>query len=200
MALALHHQSTAGSPEDWPTTKKICELLVRMNRVEDALAECGSFAEICAAQGQFRKAVGAWKYATSLKPSALDPYLRIGDLYARQGYKPEAKGLYALVVDECIKLGKLAEAADALRKIVAIDPDDSKAAVRLAEFYSTEGNPESAVDLYTHVARRLDQKGHRKDACQLLKHAMRCLPKSERLRMEMDRLDGSGATGGPTMS
>ena len=130
-------------------------------------------------------AVWFWKLINKLHGSALEPYLNLADLYAKQGLMVQAKGQYQIVVDEYIKRSRIREAGDALKKMADIDPTDLKIRSMLAELYIRDGNSAKAVGEHVAIAEVLSKKGHMAEALQVLEKGLKIDPKSAKLRIAL---------------
>jgi tetratricopeptide (TPR) repeat protein len=187
-AILLYRQLVDDNPRDWNTIKKIGDLYVRLNKNKEASSEYAKVAEFYSRDGFLLKAIAVWKQINKLDPSALDPYVSLADLYAKQGLMVEAKGQYQIVVDEYIKRGRVREAGDALKKMADIDPSDLKVRSKLADLYTRDGNSQKAVEEHIAIADELHRKGHLAEALQVLEKGLRIDSKSVRLRTELARI------------
>jgi tetratricopeptide (TPR) repeat protein len=172
----------------WMMVKRVGDLLARLNRFESAAQEHARVAEMCAAEGCLRHAVGALKRAQKLNPTAPESYRRLAELYAQLGRWGEAKGQWEVVVGICKSRSDLGGTLDALGKIVEIDPDDLKAQSMRAEFYLQDGQLDKSIEIHIAIATTLRDKGHLIDAGQVLERALRHDSTSGRLRAELARV------------
>jgi pilus assembly protein FimV len=187
-AITLYRQLVDDNPRDWNTVKKIGDLYTRLNKVKEAASEYAKVANYLAQDGFLLKAIALWKQINKLDASALEPYLNLADLYAKQGLMVEAKGQYQIVLDEYIKRGRVREAGDALKKMAEIDPADLKVRSKLADLYTRDGNATKAVEEHIAIADELNKKGHLAEALQVLEKGLKIDPKSSRLRVELARI------------
>jgi pilus assembly protein FimV len=187
-AITFYRQLVDDNPRDWNTVKKIGDLYARLNKVKEAATEYAKVANYLAQDGFLLKAIALWKQINKLDASALEPYLNLADLYAKQGLMVEAKGQYQIVLDEYIKRGRVREAGDALKKMAEIDPADLKVRSKLADLYTRDGNAAKAVEEHIAIADELNKKGHLAEALQVLEKGLKIDPKSSRLRVELARI------------
>ncbi|HKC10457.1 MAG TPA: tetratricopeptide repeat protein, partial [Vicinamibacteria bacterium] len=187
-AITFYRQIVEDNPRDWNTVKKIGDLYARLNKVKEAATEYAKVANYLAQDGFLLKAIALWKQINKLDASALEPYLNLADLYAKQGLMVEAKGQYQIVLDEFIKRGRVREAGDALKKMAEIDPADLKVRSKLADLYTRDGNAPKAVEEHIAIADELNKKGHLAEALQVLEKGLKIDPKSSRLRVELARI------------
>ena len=187
-AIALYRQIVDDNPRDWNTINKIGDLYAKLNKPRGRRASTRRSRTSTPRTASYLKAIAIWKKINKLDPTALEPYLNLADLYAKQGLMMEAKSQYQIVVDEYIKRGKIREAGDVLKKMAEIDPADLKIRSKLADLYTREGNAAKAVDEHVAIAEELNKKGHLAEALQVLEKGLKIDPKSVRLRAELARV------------
>lgn len=187
-AIALYRQVIEDNPRDWNTINKVGDLYAKLNKAREASVEYAKVADFYTRDGFLLKAIAIWKKINKLDASALEPYLQLADLYAKQGLMMEAKSQYQIVVDEHIKRGKNREAGDVLKKMAEIDPGDLKIRSKLADLYTREGSAGKAVEEHIAIAEELNKKGHLAEALQVLEKGLKIDPKSVRLRVELGRV------------
>jgi tetratricopeptide (TPR) repeat protein len=186
-AIALYRQVIEDNPRDWNTINKVGDLYAKLNKAREASVEYAKVADFYTRDGFLLKAIAIWKKINKLDASAMEPYLQLADLYAKQGLMMEAKGQYQIVVDEHIKRGKNREAGDVLKKMAEIDPGDLKIRSKLADLYTREGSAGKAVEEHIAIAEELNKKGHLAEALQVLEKGLKIDPKNVRLRVELGR-------------
>jgi pilus assembly protein FimV len=184
-AIVCYQQLVEDNPRDWNTWKKIGDLNQRLNKTREAIDAYARVADFLAGDGFHVKAIAMWKMINKLDPAAFDPYLKLADLYAKQGLMMEAKGQYQYVVDEHLRRGKVRDAGDVLKKMAEIDPSDLKVRSKLADLYLREGNTPKAVDEHIAIAAELNKKGHLAEALQVLEKGLKIDPKNRRIRVDV---------------
>ena len=187
-AIALHQQLLKLNSRDWNTINKVGDLYARMGKNREASVQYAKVAEFYADDGFLLKAIAIWKKINRLDASALEPYLKLADLYAKQGLMMEAKSQYQIVVDEYIKRGKARDAGDVLQKMADIDPGDLKIRSRLADLYMRAGQKGKAIEEHIAIAEQLNLKGHLPEALQVLQKGLKIDGQDSRLMLELARL------------
>ena len=177
-AIALYKQVIEDNPRDWNIINKVGDLYAKLNKTKEAADEYAKVADFYAKDGFHLKAIAIWKKINKLDATALEPYLNLAELYAKQGLMMEAKSQYQIVVDEYIKRGKMREAGDVLKKMADIDPGDLKIRSKLADLYTREGNSGKAVEEHVAIAEELNKKGHLAEALQVLEKGLKIDAKS----------------------
>jgi tetratricopeptide (TPR) repeat protein len=187
-AIDLYRQILQANPRDWNTINKIGDLYAKQNRAREASQEYAKVADFYARDGFLLKAIAIWKKINRLDASALEPCLKLAELYGRQGLLMEAKSQYQIVLDEYLKKGKARDATEVLRKMVEIDAGDLKLQSRLAELYMRMGKKPDAIGVYTAIADQLNQKGHLAEAVQVLQKGLKIDSTSSQLRVELAKI------------
>jgi tetratricopeptide (TPR) repeat protein len=170
-AIALYKQIVERNPRDWNTINKIGDLYARLDRNREASNEYAKVAAFYAKDGFLLKAIAIWKKINKLDSSALEPYLTLADLYAKQGLMMEAKGHYQIVVDEYIKRGQMRDAGDLLKRVVEIDGSDLKVRSKLADLYAKQGFTEEAKSLCQILADELTRRGLDAEALEVVAYS-----------------------------
>lgn len=187
-AIALYRQVVDDNPRDWNSINKIGDLYAKLNKLREAAAEYAKVADYWSRDGFHLKAIAIWKKINKLDPTALEPYLNLADLYAKQGLMMEAKAQYQVVIEEYAKRGRGREAADVLRKMAEIEPGDLKVRSKLADLYTREGRVDKAVEEHVAIAAELSRKGHLAEALQVLEKGLKLDSHSRLLREEIARV------------
>lgn len=187
-AISVYTQLAEDSPRDWNLINKIGDLYARLSRVKEASNHYAKVASHLTSDGFHLKAIAIWKKINKLDPAALEPYMNLADLYAKQGLTIDAKSQYQFVVEEQVKKGRAKEAIEVLRKLVDLDPADLKVRSRLADLHLRDGDPDRAAEELVGIAGELKAKNHVAEALAVIEKGLKMDPKSARLRLEMASL------------
>lgn len=114
-ALAIYRGLLESTPGDLDMIRMIGDALARLGRVPEACREYARVADALADEEYFLKAIPLWKRIKELDPSNLDPYIRLPELYGKQGLRDDAERHYELLLDEYVRRGLLAEADRVVR-------------------------------------------------------------------------------------
>ncbi|MDX2020515.1 MAG: tetratricopeptide repeat protein [Deltaproteobacteria bacterium] len=174
-ALADYQKAAEDDPKDTRVWLKIAELQVKRGRKEDARDVYLKTAEIYTEQGFFQRAVAVYKNLLKLTPGFVDAHFKLADLFRQLGLLSDAMQQYELAAAVYQKLGKVAEAMGAMRKIVDLNPDHVLARIKLAEAASSAGLKDEAIASFRQAAEQLRTQGRSDEflrvAERLLAHA-----------------------------
>jgi tetratricopeptide (TPR) repeat protein len=164
------------NPRDMNIVNKLGDLLLRAGRTPDALKQFMRIADFFAKDGFHLKAIAMYKKIAKIDPANLESQQRLAALYHRQGLATEAKAQYVALADALQRAGQAQPAAEALRRLLQIDPDNVKVRLRLAEMLGRGPKPEEAALEYAHVARVAAQRGALDETVQVVRKAMKISP------------------------
>jgi tetratricopeptide (TPR) repeat protein len=164
------------NPRDMNIVNKIGDLLLRAGRTPDALKQFMRIADFFAKDGFHLKAIAMYKKIAKIDPANLESQQRLAALYHSQGLATEAKTQYVALADALQRAGQAQPAADALRRLLQIDPDNVKVRLRLAEMLGRGPKPEEAALEYAHVARVAAQRGALDETVQVVRKAIKISP------------------------
>jgi tetratricopeptide (TPR) repeat protein len=175
-AVAEYKKLADDNPRDMNVVNKLGDLLVRAGRVPDALKQFLRIADFYARDGFFLKAIAMYKKICKIDPKNLECQQRLAELYQQQGLATEAKTQFVQVAEVLMRQGQGPEAADALRKVLEVDPENHKVRHTLAELLSRSANPEDAAKEYCNVARLAAARGALDETIQLIRKAVKVAP------------------------
>ncbi len=115
-------------------------------------------------KGQFDKAIREYLKAVAEDDSDIRTWIRIGDLYVKQGQKAEATENYKKVAQLYRQAGDSDKAAAVYRQIQAISPQLPEAYVALGEILRDSGRGAQAVSQYEQAADLLTRQGKPREA------------------------------------
>ena len=175
-AVAEYKKLADDNPRDMNVVNKLGDLLVRAGRVPDALKQFLRIADFYARDGFFLKAIAMYKKICKIDPKNLECQQRLAELYQQQGLATEAKAQFVQVAEVLMRQGQGPEAADALRKVLEVDPENHKVRHTLAELLSRSAKPEDAAKEYCNVARLAAARGALDETIQLIRKAVKAAP------------------------
>jgi len=175
-AIAEYKKLADDNPRDMNVVNKLGDLLVRAGKVPDALRQFLRIADFYARDGFFLKAIAMYKKICKIDPKNLECQRKLAELYQQQGLATEAKTQFVQVAEALMRQGQGPEAADALRKVLEVDPENHKVRHTLAELLSRSAKPEDAAMEYCKVARLAAARGALDETVQLIRKAMNAAP------------------------
>jgi tetratricopeptide (TPR) repeat protein len=175
-AIAEYKKLADDNPRDMNVVNKLGDLLVRAGKVPDALRQFLRIADFYARDGFFLKAIAMYKKICKIDPKNLECQQKLAELYQQQGLATEAKTQFVQVAEALMRQGQGPEAADALRKVLEVDPENHKVRHTLAELLSRSAKPEDAAKEYCNVARLAAARGALDETVQLIRKAVKAAP------------------------
>ncbi len=150
-------------PKDFALLNTAGDLCVREGNIRDALRLFNRLGEAYVAEGFRVKAIAIYKKISKLDPQAVDPLLKLGELYAAQKLMREAREQYAQAFEMCAGKNKV-QALEVMRRLAALDPENTDQLGRLAQAYEAAGRRAEAAEVYAQVADLALRRGDRQTA------------------------------------
>jgi tetratricopeptide (TPR) repeat protein len=151
-AIAEYEKLALGDPQDVGTLNIIGDLYIRLGQPDRAIRSFQKVAEEYERRGLFSQALAICKKIHKLSPDSSDYALKLGDLYAQQGFVADAKDVYASVAGRLSGAGKSGEAIAIFEKVIKLDREDHDARRALARLYRESGNLEAALEQFNESA------------------------------------------------
>jgi tetratricopeptide (TPR) repeat protein len=175
-AIAEYEKIALGDPQDVGTLNIIGDLYIRVGQNDRAIRSFERVAEEYERRGLFSQALAICKKIHKLSPEATDSSLKLGDLYAQQGFLAEAKNVYASVAGRLAGEGRTAEAIAIFEKIVKLDREDHDARQALARLYRESGHLDASLEQLDDSADVHLEKGEFDAAAAVLQEALLLRP------------------------
>jgi tetratricopeptide (TPR) repeat protein len=164
------------NPKDVATLNRVGDLYARMNRPTESIQYYTRIADSYSRDGFFLKAIAIYKKINKIDPARLDVYEKLADLYHKQGLTQDARSQYQVLADHYQKSGRQDDAISAYKKMAAVDPNDLKIQVRLADLYRTHKQTEQAVMQYGLIGSMLLRRGAHDEAAAVFQKALELSP------------------------
>jgi tetratricopeptide (TPR) repeat protein len=158
-AIAEYEKLATGDPQDVGTLNIVGDLYIRLGQSDRAIRVFQKVAEEYEKRGLYSQALAICKKVHKLNPEETESSLKLGDLYAQQGFIADAKNVYAAVAGRLAGGGQITEAIAIFDKIVKIDREDHDAHKALAGLYRQAGNLDAALDQFGESAEVHIEKG-----------------------------------------
>jgi tetratricopeptide (TPR) repeat protein len=155
-------------------------LYLKMNQKRRALDELAQVAGHYEERGLYSQAMAVYKKINKLNPKDTEAAMKLGDLYARQGFPSEAKAEYLKVGKDLIRDNQTKRAVFLYEKLKKLDKKDPEARVVLADLYTREGSTDQAVE-ELNAAAEIKIRGND------LKHARELLNRAKKLKADHQR-------------
>jgi tetratricopeptide (TPR) repeat protein len=158
-ALVEFAKVVQDDPKDTRTWLKMAELHAKRGAADQATEIYLKTGELYTEQGFFQKAVAVYKNVLKLSPSCVVGHVKLAEVYARLGLVSDAVQQYEQAAFGYQKAGRPAEVLDALRAIVALNPDNVVSRIKLAESASQAGATDDAIQEFAKAAEQLKTQG-----------------------------------------
>lgn len=175
------------NPNDILVLNKVGDLYVTINRPMDSISYFTRIAEHYGKDGFFLKAIAIYKKINKIDPSRLEVYNLLGDLYHKQGLVPEARAQYQILADYYQKQSQINDAIGVYRKMGAVDPNDIKIPVKLADLLTAAGKTDEALMQYGVIGSMLVKRGAVDEAVSVFQKALRIRPGDSKILHDLVR-------------
>ncbi len=175
-AIAEYEKLALSDPQDVGTLNIIGDLYIRVGQNDRAIRSFQRVAEEYERRGLFSQALAICKKIHKLTPEAADYALKLGDLYAQQGFVADAKSIYAAVAGRAAGAGKTDEAIAIYEKVVKLDREDHEAREALSRLYRQSGNLDASLEQLNESADVRIEKGQLEAAVAVLNEALGLRP------------------------
>lgn len=139
-------------------------------------------------KGQFEKAIKEYLKVVADDDKDVRIWLKIGDLYAKLGKKPEAAETYSKVAQFYSDQGFYLKAVAVYKQILKIEPRLVDVNHKLAELYKQLGLLSDAMQQYEAVAAFYHREGKTKEALAALKQIVELDPETVANRIKLAEL------------
>lgn len=164
---ALKH----GAP-DGALLNRLGDLLLKANRVGEAVSAYQQAADVYAQMGFTLKAVAAEKKANRADPQRTDTYERLAEFYYKLGMPVEGRQQLLTLADWYLRNRKVADAINVYRKLAELEPSNFQARAKLVDLLATSGDTAGASVELEHLGQLLLSRGHVDESVKLVERAL----------------------------
>jgi len=154
--------------DDLEVRRIIGDLLIKLNRLPEAIHQFEWIADYYLKEGFHTKAIAMYKRISRIDPKNEDIPLKLADLYSKQGLIIEAKQIYLELAEEYKRQKNQKKALGIYKKILEFDRHNIKMRLLLAENYLRENMVEEATAEYMVASDILIKKKEFKQAEEIL--------------------------------
>jgi tetratricopeptide (TPR) repeat protein len=155
-------------PTDQVTLMTVGDLFVRANDLAQASEYFERLAQVFLEEGFTSKAIAIYKKIAKLAPDHIEPLEKLADLYVQQGVMSEARPLYIQIAEAHLRGRQPERAAEVLRRLLDIEPENIRVQTRLADLYQAIGQKGEAARAYLMAAFRSFERGELDPALSLV--------------------------------
>jgi len=172
-AISEYKKLLTGDTQEVNVRNIISNLYLKMNQKRKALEELAQVAGHYEERGLYSQAMAVYKKISKLNPKDTEAAMKLGDLYARQGFPSEAKAEYLKVGKDLMRDNQTKRAIFLYEKLKKLDKKDTEARLSLADLYTREGSTDQAVEELNEAAELKIRSNDLKRARELLNRAKR---------------------------
>ncbi len=179
-AIAEYKAILAAEPADQITLMTVGDLFVRAGDLPQASEYFEQLASVFLEEGFTSKAIAIYKKIAKLAPDQIEPLEKLADLYVQQGVMSEARPIYIQMAEAQLKNKQPEKAAEVLRRLLDIEPDNTRVQTRLADLYMAIGQKGEAARAYFMAAFRGFERGEMDSALTLVEKGLEVDPGNQR--------------------
>ncbi|HPS78618.1 MAG TPA: tetratricopeptide repeat protein, partial [Thermoanaerobaculaceae bacterium] len=144
-AIKEYRRALEHAPNDTNTLNRLGDILVRVNRIDEAIDVYQQIAEHFAQDGFFLKAIAIFKKVNRLDPQRTGTYERLADLYFKQGLVVEGRQQLITLADWFLRSKNLEQAVRIFRRLTELEPSNVQARAKLVDLLVQAGDPQAAT-------------------------------------------------------
>lgn len=148
-------QAISFDPRDIKVRQRMAELLVRLNRQEEAISEYETIGKFFSDSGFYLRAIAVYKQIQKLAPDKPKTTLTLGELNVKQGLVGNALAEFNQLVNLHVKNGNFSDAIEVLQRMIEIDSGNANTMLKLAETFYAAGDHDKAYVHYMILAQHL---------------------------------------------
>lgn len=160
-----------GAP-DGALLNRLGDLLLKANRVGEAVAAYQQAADVYAQMGFTLKAVAAEKKANRADPQRTDTYERLAEFYYKLGMPVEGRQQLLTLADWYLRNRKVADAINVYRKLAELEPSNFQARAKLVDLLASSGDIAAASAELDQLGQLLLSRGHVDESVKLVERAL----------------------------
>ncbi|MGH9775668.1 MAG: tetratricopeptide repeat protein [Candidatus Acidiferrales bacterium] len=158
-AVGEYQKALRADPKDQNILMTLGDLFVRQGDTRQAIECFEKLADFYLQDGFNSKAIAIYKKIAKLCPSETGPLERLAELYVQQGVLSEARPIFLQLAEIHWKAGQAQRAAETLRRLLEVEPENPRVLLRLVEMSQGLGQRTEAAKTLLAVARRLLERG-----------------------------------------
>lgn len=157
-ALTLYDRALEADPEEVGILHKKGDLLVKMERLAQAVETYLTLAGIYSRLGFPVKAVAVMKQAIKTDAAPIEIHLQLAEEYRKLRMRREEIECLEITLAAHEKAGRWAEMRELLERLIELEPTSIAPILRICDLLLLQGQRASAVDLLAATAARLSEE------------------------------------------
>lgn len=158
-AIKAYEQLVAMEPAALNHRQRLADLLIRVNRHDDARTELEVIGKNFSANGFYLKAIAIYTKLKGLFPGDIPIALTLAGLNEKHGLTANAMAEYKRVYEYYVKNSEMEEALSILEKIQNVDVNNVNIRLKLAETYLSVGKTDESYAAFGKLATLLQERG-----------------------------------------
>ncbi len=175
-ALNAYLQILKADAKDRRIRQKVAELLLKMNRPQEAEKHFREVAEALARDGQSRAAVSVLKQVVALRPDDASLHTELGEGLLASGNAIDARAHWDTALRLQLTAAKPLEAAKIARRMSEAFGGEPPLRLRVAELLEAGGDAQGASKIYGEVADEFRRRGRHDEVGRVAELALRTRP------------------------
>lgn len=175
-AVREYRRALEQGPADTTALNKLGDLLVRANRIDEAIDVYQRIAEFFASDGFFLKGIAIYKKINRLDPQRTEVYERLADLYFKQGLVVEGRQQLVTLADWFLRSRRTEDGIRTYRKLVELEPTNFQARAKLVDLLIQAGDVREVGLQIEALSRALLGRGMLDEAVKLCHRALELGP------------------------
>lgn len=171
-AVREYRRALEQSPNDTNTLNRLGDLLVRIDRVAEAIDVYGRIAEHFAEDGFFLKSIAIYKKINRLDPQRTEVYEKLADLYFKQGLVVEGRQQLLTLADWFLRSKQPNEAVRVYRRLGELEPTNFQVRAKLVDLLTQLGAADKVKEEIDALGKSLLSRGMLDEAVKLYHRAL----------------------------
>jgi tetratricopeptide (TPR) repeat protein len=197
-AIAEYDKILKTDPKDLTILNTVGDLYSRLGQTDQAIHCFKKVGDTYAADGFVPKAIAMYKKLTKLSPTSYDCVQKLGELYTQQGLYNDARAQFLLAAEGLMRGGQSEEAANILKRLLEVDPDNAGVQTKLADIYLKQGKRDAAKGILLSAAESMFSRNAMDAAAEILHRLLTIDKENSRARMmlgqiQIEKGDAAGA-------
>lgn len=179
-AIEEYKKLLAGEPADLSINNLIGDLYLQLGRTAEAIKAFQSVGGYYESKGYYQQALAIYRKINKLDPGHIVAMVKMGDLYAHQGFVQEARREYIKAAELLRRENRVKELIFLFDKLVRLDRNNVTYRLTLAELLQAQGYAEEALVQLNEAAEVLLNQDNIEEAGKAIHKARQINPGHER--------------------
>lgn len=175
-AIEEYKKLLAGEPVDLSINNLIGDLYLQLGRTAEAIKAFQSVGGFYESKGYYQQALAIYKKINKLDPNHVIAIVKMGDLYASQGFVQEARREYLRAAELLRRENRNKELIFLFDKLVKLDRNNVSYKMTLAGLFQMTGYPEEALAQLNEATELLLDQGNIEEAQKIIGRAREIKP------------------------